>query len=299
MRQLLLSILSAARRCVGGRTGRGYASLPVVGKIYRALLDASKPRGIVQTQFHGMPIYVDARDKTVEPILVGFDYNDPEIALCERYLKPGMTALDVGANIGAFTMVMARAVGSNGRVYSFEPAEGNFGLLSRNIEVNGFAHATATRRAVADYVGTATFHLSDELSGGHSLYDCSATDRAVEVDVTTLDAFFGDDPPEVHLMKIDVQGAEAAVLRGMTAVLERSPNMALITELDLEMFDASDDDPATYLETLTGLGWTLHHISHAPNASAPHPVTEEEAIRLCELEKRHINLYCVRNRPIR
>ena len=297
MRTVLFMVFRRIQLLVGGTGGRGYASLPVIGAVYRGLLRALKPAGLRDVQYQGATMRVNADDPLATPLLLGTDYNGPEMELVRRHLRPGMIAVDAGANIGCFSVVMSQCVGPQGRVVAFEPGPANHALLTHNIEVNGYTQTVAERQAVADEPGEATLHMSDSDSGYHSLSEAAAPDASSSVTVrtTSLDAYFAEPIPAVDFVKLDVQGAEMSALRGMRGLLTASPDMTLITELDVDCMVANGDDPREYLQVLVDHGFRLHHISHDPRAENPLPeLTVDGALALQAAEGRHINLYCPR-----
>src|SRR5215831_622069 len=80
---------------------------------------------------------------------------EPELVLLERFLKPGMTFVDGGANTGVFSFTAARLVGETGRVLAFEPGGSCYSALQRSVELNGFRHVTLRQQALSDHSGTA------------------------------------------------------------------------------------------------------------------------------------------------
>jgi len=88
-------------------------------------------------------------------------------------IKPGMTVLDIGANTGYFSVLMADLVGPSGHVYSFEPFSVNFLLLQENILLNKFQQVQYFQKALSDRSGEAVLHLNPINDGGHSLGDFS------------------------------------------------------------------------------------------------------------------------------
>lgn len=131
--------------------------------------------------------------------------------------------VDVGANTGVYSL-LACAVNSECRVMAFEPVPRLHEHLTANLQLNGWTDRCAIHReAVSDFVGTAKFHVPlTAMPTSASLNESGFRDYAgecIEVPVTTLDVVCGDTP--IDLMKIDVEGFEDKVLRGMPTVLER------------------------------------------------------------------------------
>lgn len=141
-------------------------------------------------------------------------------------LRPGDTMVDLGANIGYYSLVAAAVVGEAGRVYAFEPDPGNFELLRRNIELNGFGQIDARNVAVSDTRGFTRLFLSGENQGDHRIYspgegEESRRRASVEVACVDFDSFTEEEGLSPSLIKIDTQGAEAAILRGMRRLAAR------------------------------------------------------------------------------
>lgn len=120
----------------------------------------------------------------------------------------GKTVLDIGANVGFFSLLCSRLVGPSGRVIAFEPFPRNVDFIHRHITLNSVSNIEVRSVGIADKQGTANFSTSQYHEQG-SLSD----DGDLEVTVTTLDAL-EPQRPEVGLLKIDVEGAESAVLEG-------------------------------------------------------------------------------------
>lgn len=141
-------------------------------------------------------------------------------------LEPGMTFVDVGANVGLFSIPAAMKVGS-GRVFAFEPSPSTYGLLVTNAQLNNLTNLHAVRSALGDYVGKAVLNVN--VSGKDGLNtigkpthpQCEVT-RKETVPITTLDMFLRENGiTHIKAMKIDVEGAEPLVLHGATGLLAR------------------------------------------------------------------------------
>lgn len=141
---------------------------------------------------------------------------------------------DVGANIGFYSVLAGRVVGSGGQVYAFEPVAGNARCIRRNAARNGFTHVSVHEAAVAARDGTATLFLSSHPGGASIASPEDGVLRTVEISTMGVDAAVQDGrlrPPNV--VKIDVEGAEAAVLDGMArTITDHGP--VIILELDHE-----------------------------------------------------------------
>ncbi len=181
-----------------------------------------------------------------EALIIGFlghgKLYEPEIAaLMLRAIQPGDTVLDVGANIGFFTLLAAALAGPDGRVVGFEPAPDILERLAVNLAWNDSANVTVVERPVSDRVDTVTFHLNSDNHGAHSLWDpgqhpdhpnSRAHARSIVTTTTTIDAEvarLGLAPPRV--IKIDTEGAEHRVLAGAIELLTEFEIPYIIAEL--------------------------------------------------------------------
>ena len=131
-----------------------------------------------------------------------------------EHLRAGDTVLDVGAHTGYYTLLASTLVGEEGRVWAFEPAPRNARYLRGNVEANGRENVRVTEAAVSDEEGTARF------GGGTGTGTGRLTDEGdLEVRTLTLDGFCERHRLDPAVVKIDVEGAEARVLRGADDVL--------------------------------------------------------------------------------
>ena len=146
------------------------------------------------------------------------EYSEGEIELFRQLLRPGDVAVDVGANIGALTVGMARLVQPGGAILAFEPQRVIFDLLCNNLRLNGLANVTAYRRAVGSEAGTIRvppldYRRTDNF-GGVALGGA----QGEAVDVITLDSLA---LARLRLLKIDVEGMEFDVIAGARATIGR------------------------------------------------------------------------------
>lgn len=165
-------------------------------------------------------------------------WNAEEYRAFRAAVRPGAVILDVGANVGAYTLLFAMWSGPAGRVFAFEPAPAARAGLRLHLDLNGVADRVETiAAAAAAHVGSARFRI-DGASGGNALMDAaSAAGPAIEVETTTLDAFCRARKLRPDVVKIDVEGAELDVLRGARDVLAR-PEIRAFIELHPAVWEA-------------------------------------------------------------
>lgn len=166
-------------------------------------------------------------------------YEPDLVRYLKKILRPGMTCIDAGANVGYFTLLMARSVGFEGRVISFEPTDYVFDLLKRNIGLNVFKHVVAEQLALFSHNGTIEFREGppsyEVYNSAGTITHPSAGNQAFtsrSVPCVTLDHYLKTRHiSKVDVIKLDVEGAELPVLKGMEITLEANPNAILIVEL--------------------------------------------------------------------
>lgn len=147
--------------------------------------------------------------------------------LVEKFCVPGSHVLDIGANIGEWSLPMARQVGPAGRLHAFEPIPFMNDALNRTLRVNGQFHASAYQVALSNADGNATFHVNFRAGAisdtGSSSLERPGEGEAIEVKTATLDGFLaanGINGP-ISFAKIDVEGHEYAVIEGAKETLAR------------------------------------------------------------------------------
>ena len=142
---------------------------------------------------------------------------------------PGAAVVDVGANIGWFTVIASRLVGASGHVFAVEPEPKNLRLLRRNVARNRCANVTVLPHA-AGVERRAVLFRSPDNQGDHRLEIASERPDGVAVTVRPLDALLARNKRPIGVVKMDTQGSESEVLRGMPATLAAHPRVRVILE---------------------------------------------------------------------
>lgn len=207
----------------------------------------------------GSKMLADSRDKVITPWLKKGVWEPIETALFRSEIHPGDVVVDVGANVGYFTLIAAQLVGDTGRVWAFEPDPDAFDLLRRNVELNGYKNVTLVPKAIGSTPGTLRLFRHPTNRGDHRIYDPGDEREAVEVEVTTLDQYFAE-ASRVDLIKMDIQGAECAAIAGAGKTLERGDDTVLIMEYTPQYIRQMGQDPQACLDVLAGHGFSFYEI---------------------------------------
>jgi FkbM family methyltransferase len=190
-----------------------------------------------------------------------------ETALVLASLAPGNVFLDVGANIGYYPIVAAQLVGDEGAVLAFEPDAANFRLLQENLQLNNCEHiVSAFEAGLAETDGSGQLYLSEDNAGDHQIFAAGAGRRSHAIHLHNGSEFLRTRLQRLDLLKVDVQGAEYAVMAGLLPLLrtlQRVPRIILeLTPLSLRQAGASGRQLIELLATLAQPLWIVDHIEH-------------------------------------
>ena len=212
-------------RIAAGSAGRAPAWLRApVKRAYHALLAALPGDHLVCRLPGGEALRVD-------PDYRHLAWNAEEYAALKHQTPAGGTVLDIGANVGCYTLLFAGWVGDTGRVYAFEPAAASRAGLERHLFLNGLAdRVTVRREAVTDRSGSMPF--LDAGTHGDNRLLTAATGETTNVPATSIDEFCEAAAIAPDVIKIDIEGAELAALRGARHTIARAgAALSLFVEL--------------------------------------------------------------------
>lgn len=190
-----------------------------------------------------------------------------ETALVLASLQPGDVFLDVGANIGYYPVIAAGRVGPGGAVLAFEPDPRNFRLLEENLRLNGCgATVTAFEVGLADDTRAGRLFLSADNAGDHQIFAAGEGRPSVAIRLCHGAEFLRQRITRLDLLKVDVQGAEYAVMTGLLPLLRELPRVPRIiielTPLSLRQAGSSGRELIELLATLGQPLWIIDHIEH-------------------------------------
>lgn len=236
-------------------------------KIYNALLKVPLLKGCVGLAIRWLtPDFVDIPEGRVlfdkdDPVMSGAislgKYEPETIALFRSYLKEDMVVVDIGANLGYFTVIAAGLVGPSGNVFSYEPDPRNFALLEKNISVNNFTQVKAIPKALSDRAGTRELFFVDN-QATLSFGDKKQAGRSESVTTDTLDSSLkAMGSPHIDLIKMDIEGAEPLALEGMQETIANNPNLIIFFEFHPNAIERVGRSPLSFLKRFTELGFSL------------------------------------------
>jgi FkbM family methyltransferase len=239
------------------------------GSMYAYILAASSQVQLVELD--DFRIYVRGNDLYIgAPIARGVAYEDHVAQQVRRNLKPGDVFVDVGANIGYFSLLAASIVGVGGKVIAFEPNVANCELLKLSIKQNEFEQIEVYNNAVAecdqDFIleveGSNGWLVPLEAANSTPFYISEKYDNSSEhiqrflTKAVTLDNVL-EDVPRIDLIKIDIEGAEPRALQGMNGILQKH-RPVLFTEFYPAMLQTvSGVTPEAYLDKLREIGYDI------------------------------------------
>lgn len=212
------------------------------------------------TTRHGFRMTLQLDDWVDQHIYATGDYEEPTAKTMASLIGPGDACVDIGANIGFFTLLMSRRVGPGGAVWSFEPSPATRARLMRNVELNRAGNVTLREEAVSDIDGQSLFFGgTDHHSGTAGLRPMSDAAASFPVQTcrlaTCLPAGF-----KPRLIKIDIEGAEFNALKGMVDLLS-THHPDLIIELTDPFLRKMGGSSAEIHALLDKLGYTMYIIS--------------------------------------
>jgi FkbM family methyltransferase len=220
-------------------------------------------RGLTQLSTGQMFIVnTEARDIATWIIHIGVWEAFVDNILC-ALARPGDTFLDIGSNMGYYAVKIGGLVGENGRVFAYEPNPDLFEVLSDNMHINGFGgRATVFQAAAGEAAGASTLTFERRFPGGGTAglgpeYAVGGREQA-QIAVVSVDDTVSEGV--AHLIKIDVEGFEPLVLRGMKDLMARSPDAAVVVEVSYIQW-ARFGDPVQMLEDFSK-GRRIYRISN-------------------------------------
>lgn len=261
----------------------------IVDRIYKYL-----NRGLVPStaKVHGYTMYIDPYDSM--GLAIGGVYEPLETTLVRELIRPGQVILDIGANIGYYTLLFSQQVGPSGLVFAFEPDSQSFQLLQKNIKVNNIKNTSVFQLAVADEEKDLTLYRDRFNNLDHRIVKPDWESEAIHIRSIRLDTFYSQcSPRPPDFIKMDIQGSEGYALEGMKNLLAQSANVMLLTEFWPAGLNQGGYGAEVFLRNLTSLGFSLLDTLDHANGSTPATI-QELLKKYPPTQPGHTNLLCKR-----
>ena len=207
----------------------------------------------------GIELYTDGGARTAPFEILNFNrYESQDEAICIKLLQIGGNVFDIGANIGWFSVLMAK-MGQNSNIFSFEPIPITYNFLKKNIAINKIKNVHTYNLAFSEKAGEEDFFYFKSGSAIASLKNLIHHEKASKIacKVETLDRFYSNNPVKgINLIKIDTEGSELLVLKGACNLLqsERPPIMVEIVD---EWCNEFGHEPKDVIDFLLSKGYEM------------------------------------------
>jgi FkbM family methyltransferase len=206
---------------------------------------------------YGTKMYLDKLDNVVSKDLAVNQIWEPnETKILQKIIQKDMNVIDIGANIGYYTILFSKWVGDKGKIFSFEPESENFRLLKKNINANKANNVITFQKAVSNQNESKTLFLSEENKGDHQIIDLGENRTQIGIECTKLDSTIAAEH-KIDLIKMDIQGAEMLALEGMNKILENNSKMTILMEFWPYGIEKSGYNPKNLLEKLEKYGFKI------------------------------------------
>ena len=246
-------------------------------------------------EIEGNKIYLDENDSLF--LSSSMMHEKTIVNLVKNEIKKGDVVIDIGAHIGYYTVLFAKLVGPEGKVFAFEASPTNFEILKKNISVNGYKNVILNNKAVSDKNGKLTLYITGRTSTENFLFkpenftNSSKIKQTVEIDSITLDDYFQDFDGEINFLKMDISGAEPRVMKGMSSILNKNNSLKIQQEWWPNAIRTHGFEPDSHLKLLTEMGYKIYEIDGAKNKL--NLATIEELMKKYPNPKlEDINIFC-------
>lgn len=282
------SFLKTLQRLGRPLMGKGYGKLPVIRSFVAWYKKQNKPEYVM---IEGRRLYLNPQDEELAPYLAMHGYFEKmETELVRQYVQPGMRVLDVGANIGYFTVLCSALVGKEGSIVAIEPDVTNYSFLEKSVQELPEANVQLVKAAAWHSSGTLNLHLNKSNPGDHQTFPGEDSRESYKVQATAIDdietASRGFD-----FVKMDIQGAEGQALRGMQNTLASHRPAVMILEFWPSSLERAGTPPEDVYTSIVQLGYQLQRISNEEGKL--YPINSYQQIAdFCDLDWKFVNLLC-------
>jgi len=280
-------LLSLYKKCIK-HLSRGHG----LSKLYPIKTAMQKTESLLKSDFaevQGNKMFLDPGDSLNLSILG--QYGELDTQIVKNEIKQGDIVIDIGANIGYYTLIFAKLVGPSGRVIAFEPEPKNFELLKKNVRVNGYKNVTLEQKVVSNTNGKTKLFLADNGIVGHKIYSYNDTSDYIETESISLDDYIPDEiRNKINFVKIDVEGVEPRVISGMKSIIKQSKNLKIFTEFNRINIQEAELDPEKTLDYFYNQGFEIYLPNYKMNKVTL--TSKNELLTSKEILSENLNILC-------
>jgi FkbM family methyltransferase len=218
----------------------------------RLLHSLCSSSGLRTTKVFGYEMQTDLSKWIERSIYLGV-FEPDETSLIKGVLRPGMTVVDVGANVGYYSLMAAR---SGARAFAFEPSPYAAGRLRETVRANALEQVEVLEAALGDEEGSAPIFISNDATKTSPSMVANDETSPKQIPVTTLDRFLGErNIDRVDLLKIDVEGFEPNVIRGAAAALAAGRVRNILCEFNQHWLSRNQSSAAALFKLISSFGF--------------------------------------------
>ena len=280
MRKLVFSMFRKSVKLLSGHGLGGFYLIKVIWPKIDCFFMAHFGPGVAEVEGHKM--FLDSIDS--EYLSIHGVYEPLGTEIVKKEIKKGDVVLDIGANIGYYTLIFAKLVGEEGKV---------FALLKKNVEINGYKNVILVQKAISNKTGKLKLYLCDDNKGDHRIYDSHDGRKSIEIEAIGLDDYFRDYDGKIAFIKMDIEGAEEGAFQGMPNLLKNNKSVKILSEfwpIGLKRFGT---DPEEYLKLVVEHGFKLYQINEREKRIKPADIAELLQ-RYTPKKENYTNLLCIR-----
>lgn len=283
--------LASAYHNIIKRSSKGYG----IGKHKPVRKILNRIQSFVKTDFaevQGSKMYLDPNDSL--NLSINGVYGELDTRIMKEHVLKNDIVIDVGANIGYYTLLFSRLVGDQGKVFSFEPEPNNFEILKKNIEVNSYKNVKIEPVALSDKNGELDLFVSDNMLN-HKIYRTENTTKSIKIKTITLDDYISKHEltDKINFVKIDVEGAELKVMNGMKHILQESKKLKIFTEFMFHHLRQCGSEPKDLVDLLLDEGFEIHYVDPQKDLIVPADLTR---LITDNTYPGTVNLFCTREK---
>lgn len=253
--------------------GSGISRIPGIRFLTFYITKKIQPEYI---EFFGNTIHLSKNDGSLNLL----EDESNEVDFFKKQIKLNDTIVDIGANIGWYTMIFAKITGEHGKVFAFEPGEDNYFILQKNIVENNFKNIISKNVAISNFNGELNLELSK--TGNHKIGD-----NGILIKCIKLDDYLKSE--KIDFVKIDAEGHEFKILLGMNKILENNEKIKLKIEFYYKLIKESGDEPEELLNFLIKHKFCLYDLR-----SENKRVTKNELLKKYSKNIGATDIFCVR-----